>query len=164
MIGALVVGAVLALAAVAFVVQPLFSRSPRSTKSSPPAPGPIAEDSSAIVALREIEFDRATGTLTETDYEQLKAQYTREAVLETRRRQGTVEPPAAVSDAEVEAAVQAYRQSRLACPDCGVRPEADAVYCSNCGRHLRDRCAKCGAPVSAADARFCINCGSRLVT
>lgn len=163
MIGGLVVGAVLSLVAVALVVQPLFSRSRRSTRSLPRAPEPIAEES-AIEALREIEFDRATGKVTETDYEQLKAQYTREAVLETRRRQGTVEPPAAVSDAEVEAAVQAYRQSRLACPDCGVRPEADAVYCSNCGRHLRDRCAKCGAPVSAADARFCINCGSRLVT
>ncbi len=36
----------------------------------------------------------------------------------------------------VEAALRAYRAGRPDCPDCGPRPEADATYCSNCGRRL----------------------------
>ncbi len=36
----------------------------------------------------------------------------------------------------VEAALRAFRAGRPECPDCGLRPEADAVYCSNCGRPL----------------------------
>lgn len=28
--------------------------------------------------------------------------------------------------------------ARPACPECGARPEADAVFCSSCGRMLGD--------------------------
>ncbi len=44
-----------------------------------------------------------------------------------------VVPPAADS---VETALRAFRAGRPECPDCGPRPEADALYCSNCGRPL----------------------------
>ena len=161
MILALMIGAVLAIGALAFVLQPLFF-GPRSLKASPlPAAEPSSE-SRATIALREIEFDRATGKLSESDYEELKARYTNEAMLEMRREPKRVEVANQPSDDEIEAAVRAYRAGRPTCPDCGPRPEADAVYCSNCGRFLRGRCATCGAPVVSPDARFCINCGTRL--
>src|SRR5882672_10457828 len=38
----------------------------------------------ALRALKEIEFDRATGKLSDTDYEQLKAKYTQEALAAMR--------------------------------------------------------------------------------
>ncbi|HEX4560524.1 MAG TPA: hypothetical protein VH113_01720, partial [Gemmatimonadales bacterium] len=38
----------------------------------------------ALRALAEIEFDRATGKLSEDDYESLKARYTRDAVTALR--------------------------------------------------------------------------------
>src|SRR3989442_11196200 len=41
----------------------------------------------ALRALKEIEFDRATGKLSDTDYEQLKAKYT-EAALAALRGSG----------------------------------------------------------------------------
>ncbi len=44
-----------------------------------------------------------------------------------------------VTDEEIEAAIRAYRTGRaggVACAACGPRPEADAVFCSNCGRRL----------------------------
>ncbi|MGH7616781.1 MAG: double zinc ribbon domain-containing protein [Gemmatimonadaceae bacterium] len=69
---------------------------------------------------------------------------------------------AIATDDEIEAAVRAYRAGHASCPSCGPRPEPDAVYCSTCGRYLRDRCADCGAPVEALDARYCVNCGHRL--
>jgi hypothetical protein len=148
-------------------------------------PSATESGDSAIVALREIEFDRATGKLSEGDYAELKARYTREAIVAMRRagsagsgRSGstssslTAGAPAAAgpwagfpSDDEIEAAVRAYRRRQAggaACPTCGPRPEPDAIFCSTCGRYLHDRCAGCGAPVVMLDARYCVSCGSRL--
>ena len=161
MIAALVVGTLLAIGALAFVLQPLFFSVTRTPERVSSGAEPTAA-SSAVAALREIEFDRATGKLSDADYVQLKARYTREAVLEMRREKQVTESVTSPTDAELEAAVAAYRAAHPACPECGPRSEADAAFCSNCGRHLRDRCAACGAPVVAAEARFCINCGSRL--
>jgi len=159
-IGALVIGTLLAVGALAFVLYPIFFG---AMKPMPVATGtaPIEGDS-AVVALRELEFDRATGKLSESDYTELKARYTREAIAAMRREHAGASPATdRPSDDEVEALVRAYRDSR-ACPACGPRPEDDAVYCSNCGRYLRDRCADCGAPVVHPDARYCTRCGNRL--
>ena len=38
----------------------------------------------AVAALREIEFDRETGKLSDSDYAELKVRYTREALAELR--------------------------------------------------------------------------------
>jgi double zinc ribbon protein len=161
-IAALVIGTLLAVGALAFVLYPIFFDVTKASPSPPvldPAP---MEGDSAVVALRELEFDRATGKLSEADYAELKTRYTRQAIAAMRREQdGDVAPTARPSDDEVEALVRAYRESR-ACPTCGPRPESDALYCSNCGHYLRDRCAACGAPVVAPDARYCTGCGNRL--
>lgn len=157
MIAALVVGTILAVGALAFVLYPVFfgvARQP--TVIVTPR---LNEGESAIAALREIEFDRATGKLSELDYTELKAHYTKEAIAVMRRRKAS---PAGALDDEIEAAVQAYRDTHATCPEHGPRPEPDAVYCSDCGRYLQDRCAGCGAPVVESDARFCVNCGVRL--
>jgi formate dehydrogenase maturation protein FdhE len=160
---ALVIGAVLAIGALTFVLYPVFFGVPHR----PPAPQATpraSERESAVVALREIEFDRETGKLSDADYAQLKARYTQQAIAAMRREEAA--PSAAgmnaVSDAELEAVVRAYREQHAMCPTCGPRPETDAIFCSTCGRYLRDRCAACGAPVDAPDARYCVSCGDRL--
>ncbi len=155
---ALVLGTVLAISALGFVLYPVFFGVPprrlsRALKEQPQS----AEGDTAVVALREIEFDRATGKLSDADYGDLKARYTAQAVAAMREKGG-----ADASDDAIEAAVRAYRAAHPACPTCGPRDEDDAVYCSNCGRYLHDRCASCGAPVEALDARYCVNCGDRL--
>lgn len=164
MIAALIIGTLLAVGALAFVLYPIFFDVTKTTPSAPVVDPAPMEGDSAVVALRELEFDRATGKLSETDYAELKTRYTRQAIAAMRRSDGgesDIATPARPSDDEVEALVRAYRESR-ACPTCGPRPESDALYCSNCGRYLRDRCAECGAPVVAPDARFCTGCGNRL--
>ena len=164
---ALVIGTLLALGALAFVLYPVFFGSARAT-ATPSASARARADvdvdeSSAVAALRELEFDRATGKLSDADYADLKALYTKSAIAAMRRgTEADDEPAARPTDAEVEAAVRAHRQRLAGCPACGPRPESDAVYCSNCGRYLNDRCATCGAPVVAPEARYCNNCGNRL--
>ncbi len=155
----LILGTVLALAALAFVLVPLFA-APRPVDA--PAPAPEAESGTsavAVAALREVEFDRETGKLSDSDYTALKAAYTREALAALRAEDAA---PARVSDAEVEAMILAYRAPHRACATCGPRPEADAIYCSTCGRYLAGACARCGASVTEAGARYCPACGATL--
>jgi hypothetical protein len=172
----LVIGAALAVAALVYVLLPLFDAvAPvRSRVAARPAPAP----ESAIDALREIEFDRATGKLSDDDYSALKTEYTRSALVEMRARRGEA-PVTAAAGAEgsdpapnesgavgtidpAEAAVLRYRSVRRACDTCGPRPEPDPVFCSSCGKYLKGACAHCGATIDAPASRFCANCGASL--
>jgi cytochrome c-type biogenesis protein CcmI len=170
----LLLGAVLAAAALAFVLHPLFRGVGRAAIPLPgrPAPRGGTDGESAIDALREIEFDRETGKLSEADYTTLRTEYTRRALVEMRTTapatgaprgtEATPGTPAAAALDAAEAAVLRYRQHRVVCGDCGPRPEPDAVYCSSCGRYLSGKCGACGAPVDAIGARFCASCGHTL--
>ena len=64
----------------------LFSARPRRiVRSVSRGVAPVA-DEDAVVALREIEFDRATGKLSDTDYAELKSRYTERALAAMRAR------------------------------------------------------------------------------
>lgn len=171
---ALSLGTVLALAALAFVLYPVFvepaSHDGRRTRRS--GARDASEGGASVEALREIEFDRQTGKLADGDYAQLKAAYTRQAVADMRAADARGAEADAARRAEesrargvpdpVEVAVLAYRQRRRECADCGPRPEADAVFCSQCGRYLAGACQNCSAVVSEPGARFCARCGHTL--
>ena len=175
---ALVVGAALAVAALIYVLMPLFAAvTPlRARLTGTPAAAP----ESAIDALREIEFDRATGKLSDDDYASLKAMYTRTALVELRSRRGEppvepagsasvvatplrTDPPSIAGPVDpAEAAVLQYRAIRRSCEVCGPRPEPDPVFCSSCGKYLKGACTTCGAAIDAPASRFCANCGGSL--
>jgi hypothetical protein len=155
---ALIAGTILAVSALAFVLYPLFfDEGPMRRKTRVPESG--WSDDLAIAALREIEFDRATGKLSDADYTQLKEQYTRQALVSMRRSESGAAPR--LGD-QVEAAIKAYRAQRPQCTDCGPRPEPEAIFCSNCGRYLPGSCAQCGRHVPESGARFCAACGTPL--
>jgi len=120
----------------------------------------------ALTALKEIEFDRETGKLSDTDYAFLKSRYT-SAAIEALREEKDI---AGGSDlerlvAERVRVVRAASSGALAtsCPDCGVRPETDAVFCSSCGRRLGGpaACGSCGVALESS-GRFCTHCGDRI--
>ena len=157
---ALVAGTILAIGALAFVLYPLFFDVPKPRAPSTSGPATLSDDV-AVAALREIEFDRATGKLSEADYAQLKEQYTRQALASMRRPADAASVTAAADD-DVEAVIRAYRSERPTCAEHGPRPEADAIFCSECGRYLAGRCEQCGRRVQEVGARFCAACGHRL--
>ena len=172
---ALFIGAALAVAALVYVLVPLFDAvTPLRARLTGAAP---RNSESAIDALREIEFDRATGKLSDDDYASLKAEYTRTALVELRERRDGASAGAATAaiaapltpnvkaDAPAdaaEAAVLRYRSVRRSCETCGPRPEPDPVFCSSCGTYLKGACAQCGATIDAPASRFCANCGGSL--
>jgi len=183
----LVLGTVLALGALTLVLSPLLSgeaevraedekkaateaarikaaRAKRSGREEEQLDG-------AVAALREIEFDRETGKLSDSDYAELKTRYTREALAELRAADArdAASAPAAVvalspADAAdpVEAAIRRARENQRSCGVCGPRPEPDATYCSSCGRYLPGACGKCGTSVDLVGSRFCSGCGDHL--
>ena len=107
---ALLVGTALAVASLLYVLYPLFRAdiavAPRHHFDARSGQSP------AVDALRELEFDRETGKISDADYEPLKARYTEQALAVMR-----------AGDARV-------------CGGCGPRPERDAEFCSSCGALL----------------------------
>jgi double zinc ribbon protein len=164
----LLAGIVLAGSAVYFVLQPIFRASPPGDGTGEDAEGDEGEDPGddlsaravALRALKEIEFDRATGKLSDEDYDALKAKYTAEALAALRSAgergagsgllRGTAAP-----------------RSPLPPPACsthGPRPESDAAFCSECGRRLAAApgyCARCGSALER-EAHYCHACGARV--
>ena len=159
---ALVIGTLLAVVALAFVLYPLlFDARPAVAGAPARAFAPTSpRDEDAVVALREIEFDRATGKLSDADYAELKTRYTARALAAMRAGGGAGET--ATADDAVERAVLAFRSRIRSCARCGPRPEPDAIYCSNCGAYLDEKCAGCGRVVEEAGAAFCAGCGRQL--
>lgn len=162
----LVLAALLAIGAVWFTLQPILRPAP--TLARPDGSGEDGEDQDedmspravALGALKEIEFDRATGKLSDADYEALKQQYTGLA-LQALRNEGS--GMAATSSRQV--AHSASLIPHLVCPTHGPRPETGAEFCSDCGRRLGGSapgyCARCGTEL-AVDARYCNACGARV--
>jgi hypothetical protein len=137
-------------AALSLILLPILRPAPEA-----PAPAwdiPELEETrkgQALLALKEIDFDLATGKLSDADHTELKRRFTAEAVAAMREDQGGV----AVAPAATRGT------AGPACPACGPRPEADAVFCSNCGRALAaHHCASCGAAM-APGQKFCESCG-----
>jgi double zinc ribbon protein len=168
-----VVGVVFAAGTVWFVLQPVFRPGVEATAVVDGTVGDEGDDPDedfssravALRALREIEFDRATGKLSDADYEALKGKYTAEALAALRaedREEGSGMRDAA-SATRAAAPLPASRIPSAACPTHGPRPEPDAAFCSDCGRRLGTApgyCARCGSALER-EARYCHGCGTR---
>lgn len=154
-------------AALWLVLRPIFvPPAPRAPVYDPPDPEETVKGV-ALTALKEIEFDREMGKLSDSDYELLKRKYTAAALDAIRAEEENA--PADV-EAMIAARVSALRSASASapagapsCPSCGPRPEQDAVFCSSCGQRLTlgAHCEHCGA-VLPPDSRFCEGCGSRV--
>src|SRR5438309_1465970 len=178
-----VAGVLLAVGAVAYVLRPIFRPDltagdrPGSPKGLPHGRGEggrgdagedpdddLSPRAVALRALKEIEFDRATGKLSDADYDALKAKYAAEAL--TALRAESRDAGWEMRDA-MAAGRTPHPASRISHPDCpahGPRSEADAEFCSECGRRLGSApgyCARCGEALEH-DARYCHACGARV--
>ncbi|MEP6591449.1 MAG: zinc ribbon domain-containing protein [Gemmatimonadota bacterium] len=86
----------------------------------------------ALLALKEIEFDRATGKLSDEDFASLHARYTTAALA-------TLDATPANSD-RVETLIAervASQGTARFCTACGVPLPAGAQFCAQCGVAVR---------------------------
>jgi membrane protease subunit (stomatin/prohibitin family) len=129
-----ILGWLLAAAALAFVGWPLFR-----TRMHGPVPEADAVTSlerqkrEAYAALKEAEFDRRMGKLSDEDF----------AALTGRYRQQALAAIAALDQAQrSETARRGRTPVRMAfCPECGEKLAPRANFCSRCGRSLRETAA-----------------------
>lgn len=164
----LILGVLLAAGGLFFVLRPIFAPplagafDTDGTHASGDPEDDISPRTVALRALKEIEFDRATGKLADADYESLKGKYTAEALQALREE--TPAKPQAESGRRAAGATPSRASTARACPTHGVRPESDAEFCSECGRRLAAApgfCPRCGTTLQP-DARFCARCGGRV--
>ena len=108
-----------------------------------------------LEALRDLDFEFATGKLVEADYRPARDQLMAEA---TEVVKALDEPPeAAGADASREQATQ-----ELACHSCGAATRQGAAFCQSCGARVSpEPCPACGRDTLAGD-RFCSACGTGL--
>lgn len=93
----------------------------------------------ALLALKEIEFDRATGKLSDDDYTSLHARYTTAALV-------TLANDPTASD-RVEAMIaerSAIISGKAFCSHCGAKLPTNAKYCAQCGAIVEKREATAG--------------------
>lgn len=167
MILELLLGIALAAGALWFVLRPVLHPAASGNGNGEAGNVDEGEDSEedvspravALRALKEIEFDRATGKLSDADYQSLKQQYTEEALAALRA--GSREAGGGRREPE---APPVSRLPSPVCPVHGRRPESDALFCSSCGRRLGSApgfCARCGAALET-EAHYCHSCGARV--
>jgi hypothetical protein len=170
MLGEALVAAIIGSVALWVVLQPLIRPSPPLSRPPEPVDPEETPKGIALTALKEIEFDRETGKLSDTDYEFLKAKYTG-AALEELRLDAAAERGPLSDDVEamIAARMRALRSASASppsdaaaellsaglasgsgpvCRTCGPRPEPDALFCSTCGRRLPAG-AVCESPVAS---------------
>ena len=174
--------ALVGLAAVWLVLQPiLLPGRARPAVYEPPDPEETPKGV-ALAALKEIEFDRETGKLSDEDYAFLKGKYTGVALdalraesadaagvraqevrasSESQDGSGDVETMIAARVRALRSAATSAPPGAPVCSTCGPRPETDAVFCSTCGHRLLPggACAGCGAELGQG-SRFCEQCGT----
>jgi Double zinc ribbon len=180
MLGEAIAAAVIGAIVLWLVLQPLIRPSAPQAAAAEPIDPEETPKGIALAALKEIEFDRETGKLSDSDYQSLKAKYTTEALAAMRQDPEPSATGRGFDDVEtmIAAKVRALRSASGSkssdapesfasngpvCPTCGPRPEPDAVYCSSCGRRLPvrmvcDRCATTLVPGS----RYCESCGCQV--
>ena len=164
----LVAGVLLALGAVWYVMGPVLRPATAglgtgdegAVGDATDADDDLSPRANALRALKEIEFDRATGKLGDADYDELKQRYTAEALTALRGEEGTGK-----GEGERGAAAGSTHPPSPfpvpVCPAHGPAAEPDAVFCSTCGRRLGSGpgfCSRCGAALEAG-ASFCKACG-----
>lgn len=149
---AILIGLVLAIVSSYLVLQPLL-RVASGRELDEPAPlfadsddedDPIlARRDRALAALKEIDFDRATGKLSDADYESLKAEFTQQALDAITAADAAATPhPAPSPQDPVEALISASRAG----------PAAAGRFCLECGTPIGGSlkfCQECGTPVAA---------------
>jgi hypothetical protein len=175
---ALLLGIALAAGVYIFISRPL-RQARRSGDAESRLETLLARRESLYTQIRELDFDHATGKITDADHAPLRARLVDEAAdvlrqidaltgaapsadaleaaIAARRKRKL--PTAASVDADIEAAIAARRKRQ---PETTASDEADleAVIAAH---RKKLTCPNCGKPVNAGDA-FCAKCGAAIGT
>lgn len=132
LIAALVVGVALFW----LVAQPLLlpgAEMPELVELPDPEETPRGQ---ALLALKEIEFDRATGKLSEEDFEEMHARYSLRALELLEAPASSPEAHTPSSDPVEQLLAQHVSRGGGFCGSCGARRIGAGRFCGACGAAL----------------------------
>ena len=165
---AIVIGLVMAVVAVLLVLDPILrpaSRAPQrpSVFDEPDDDPKEHRKELALAARKESEFDRATGKLSDTDYQSMLTRYTKEAVEALRESEaeagiagGNGPAAAGVAGGNGQAAAGVAGSGGVEADDPIERLIAE-TRAANKGRRF---CSNCGAALEGS-GHFCVECGAK---
>ncbi len=143
-----------------------------------------AEKRTLLRSLKDIEFDRQLGKVSDADFDRLNKAYRRRAKRVLQLLEQDLQPYMERAEREIAKAMgetsggrtsgkgSAHRRrkgkskgrapARLECPSCGVDNALDALHCKGCATRLAPIiCEKCGTQ-NDPDARFCKSCATKV--
>lgn len=155
-------------AVLAYVGYPLFKKDNLQGAAlvnvDPKTESLLSQKESSILAIKELDFDRQIGNLSEEDYRELVDKYRKRAITLIKDLD-TVEKGDDLSQLiDRQVAELRHRRSPTdtekgpACPKCGYLSHSAALFCSQCGCPLSLACPGCGVAYNTGD-RFCSQCG-----
>jgi rRNA maturation endonuclease Nob1 len=154
-----------------FVLRPLaMHNSPwfgREKGGQAPTSELIARRDALYAALKDAEFDRETGKLTDEDYQAVRTRTMAEAAVVLRQLDHLTPEAEAAVDAEIEQAIARMREDTTAqpvAPDLAAAVEAEIASLTKLAAaptRLKLACPDCGQPYQPGDA-FCAACGASL--
>ena len=136
-----IIGAVLLVAAVVlYILQPMLSGQRASLHRELDEPTEAeARRRVTLLALRDVEYDYATGKLDETDYRALKRELAAEAIdaLDQAEAEAAAGPGSAPPELEDEIAkLRTGLRAGTTCSSCGSTNEGGSLFCAYCGAPL----------------------------
>lgn len=177
-IGSLLLGLALGLGIIFIVAQPFLDGQNVREKKLSETDALITEREQLLTALRDLDFDRATGKITDEDYAPQRAQLVAQSATVLKQLDAlqpavpTASPSLPLEDL-IEAEIAARRQhvptnghaspapaGKPACPHCGALAHLGDRFCPQCGGTLAHLCSTCGHTLQPDD-RFCSRCGAK---
>ena len=154
----LIGGILLAAGVMLFILEPVFSgRSATLYDGDDEYDEDAARRRVALTALRDLEYDRATGKLDEDDYGQLKAELSREALRHLEAEDGEdgggslpVDRASRELEDEIVHLRRAIREG-MQCAACDHLNRLGARFCARCGEELGD--GRGGGSVAGVETR-----------
>jgi RNA polymerase subunit RPABC4/transcription elongation factor Spt4 len=171
--------ALLAMLALGFALYPLF-REERLAYAVEGLAAARLEDllsarEATYGAIKDLEFDRAQGKLSDADYQTTRAKYENKAMLilqelnlqelraaHARLTPVPLDPPSPSPDAVHRERGKGRGEGGEACANCGEPSSPDDKFCRRCGALVGAAgCLNCGAMLQA-EWKFCKLCGTAI--
>jgi cytochrome c-type biogenesis protein CcmI len=138
----LLAGLLVVLAVVLFIVQPLLTGEEAPMhRHEDELTEAQARKRVALMALRDVEYDFATGKLDARDYQELKGELAEEALAAIDHEEQVDGPSASVREDRdaLESEIASYRSALregVLCGGCGLANPRESRFCGSCGRPL----------------------------
>jgi hypothetical protein len=153
----------LSLAALAFVLWPLFSAKvkPYHTENDELAELLVRKEG-IMAAIKDLEFDHRVGKVSEEDFQRFDARLRRQAIIYMQQIEKIAPETTGLEDA-LEAEIARQRRTDNGKAAAPVRVETTKVVAAAPTASSSRFCTTCGEPLSA-NHKFCANCGTPIAS